>query len=337
MGKMKKINCSRFIYLIVLVGLLGFGSSVNAHSNQGNISQQVKDWLSSLDAKQQHIVTHAFEDPERFEFTWLPGRRAGIRLDALDEKQKSGLRKIFNFILSDQGVVKVDAIIATEAALAVISNSPEYRNPDHYYTAVFGEPGKHLWSLRFEGHHLSLNFTFQQDELISATPLFVGANPETIPVGPDKGLRALEDEVDLGRKLFKSLSKAQKEQAAASNEWFKGFLTNPGARRAKLGKPAGIVATKLSQEQQALLKSLISIYINNIRHEYSEQYLQAKVDADWSSLYFFWRGEADPGEEYYYRIQGSNILIEHETQSNDTHIHAIWRDVKEDFGDQFNN
>jgi len=33
-----------------------------------------------------------------------------------------------------------------------------------------------------------VNLSFEGDTLTSATPLFLGANPETIPTGPDKGL-----------------------------------------------------------------------------------------------------------------------------------------------------
>lgn len=51
-------------------------------------------------------------------------------------------------------------------------------DPGAYYFAVFGYPGPGPWGLRFEGHHLSLNLTYNADEMISGTPLFLGSNPE---------------------------------------------------------------------------------------------------------------------------------------------------------------
>lgn len=57
-----------------------------------------------------------------------------------------------------------------------------------YAIAFFGQPGGDHWSLRFEGHHISINVTFQEGEdgqlEARATPLFFGAFPMVIPNDP---------------------------------------------------------------------------------------------------------------------------------------------------------
>lgn len=305
---------------------------VHAHLDDRAISLQVADWLGGLEQAGVEGVHFAFDDSERFQFTWLPGRRAGVRLDTLSDKQKNDLRTIFLHVLSEKGANKIDAIIATEAALAVITNSPEYRNPGKYYTAVFGKPGAGLWALRFEGHHLSVNLTFRGDELISATPLFLGANPETIPVGPDKGLRALKAEVDLARELVNALNEEQRARAGSSEEWFAGFLSDPGQRRADISKPAGISINELNQAQQKIMMNLIAAYVETIHEGFAQAYLREEVKRNRALLRFFWKGSAEKGGNYYYRISGGNLLIEQETQGDDSHIHAIWRDAQKDFG-----
>lgn len=307
-----------------------YSAPLLSHSADLNIPSQVTAWLDSL-GENKAKAQFAADDSRRYDFRWVPGVRAGLRLDEMTGQQTHALRDVLNVLLSRSGSIKVDAIIATEAALAVIQNSPSYRNPKKYYTAVFGEPGSKNWALRFEGHHLSINLSFIGEELVSATPLFLGVNPETIPAGPDKGLRALKLEVDLAKQLHDSFSASQRLQASASNEWFSGFLTDAGTRRADLGKPVGIVASELDKAQSELLRRLISAYVETINADFSGAYLQSRVSDDWKNIRFYWKGSGKDGDDYYYRIRGTHLLIEHETQSGDSHIHAVWRDAAWDF------
>ena len=42
----------------------------------------------------------------------------------------------------------------------------------------------------------------------------------------------------------------------------------------------------------------------------------------------------EPGDPHYYRIQGPTFLLEYDdTQNNANHIHTVWRDLANDFGD----
>lgn len=328
---MKKPPIPCVCFLILLVSGV-IPSHAHTHDKDSPISAQVVEWLKSL-GKHTGGVQFSFDSDLRYQFRWTPGERKGIRLDALDDGQRKGLKAILNTVLSEQGAVKIDAIIATEAALAVIQNSPEFRNPGKYYTLVFGQPGAGNWGLRFEGHHLSVNLTFKGDKLLSATPLFLGANPETVPQGPDKGLRALRREVDLARELFRSLSDTQRKLAGDSQEWFAGFLTDAGTRRANMGKPMGIRSVDLNANQQTILRGLIRAYVDTMDAHFATHYI-GLVLQDWSNIRFFWKGGAEKGGDYYYRIRGTQLLIEQDTQSGDTHIHAIWRDALNDFGGQ---
>ncbi len=51
---------------------------------------------------------------------------------------------------------------------------------------------------------------------------------------------------------------------------------------------------------------------------------------------FAWAGPIEKGEGkgHYYRIQGPSFLIEYDNvQNNANHVHAVWRDLKNDFGE----
>ncbi len=326
---MKPIGMPRIV-LLTLVAL--FPAISVAHPSTLPVDEQANAWLESFTPEARGKATFSFDDPERYRFRWTPGQREGVKLDELDDAQRHALRDLLRTVLSEAGANKVDAIIATEAALGVLTNATSYRDPEKYWTAIFGNPGEANWGLRFEGHHLSVNLTFSGAKIVSGSPLFLGANPETVPSGPDAGLRALAGEVDLARELYLSLDEKQREVARGSEEWFVGFLTSAGERRANLGKPAGIAATALNDDQKEALRRVIAVYVESIAPGYAAPYLERAFAEEWPDLRFFWEGSEEPGKDYYYRIAGKRLLIEHENRSGGTHVHAVWRDAEADFG-----
>ena len=67
------------------------------------------------------------------------------------------------------------------------------RDPEKYFIVFWGMPEATApWGWRFEGHHLSLNFTVRGDSAIATTPSFFGANPAEVRKGPKRGTRVLE-------------------------------------------------------------------------------------------------------------------------------------------------
>jgi hypothetical protein len=96
--------------------------------------------------------------------------------------------------------------------------------------------------------------------------------------------------------------------------------------------PKGIPAAELDAEQRALLRALLSTYLDRAPagvsplHRYQDE---AALD----SVHFAWAGPTDPGEPHYYRLQGPRLLIEWDnTQRNANHAHSVWRDPTTDFG-----
>ena len=51
-------------------------------------------------------------------------------------------------------------------------------------------------------------------------------------------------------------------------------------------------------------------------------------------LQFAWAGSIERGKGHYYRVQGPTFLLEYDNTQNDAnHIHSVWRDSENDFGD----
>ncbi len=58
------------------------------------------------------------------------------------------------------------------------------------------------------------------------------------------------------------------------------------------------------------------------------------VDAGLAGLTFAWAGADAPGCGHYYAIRGPRTLIEYDdTQNGANHIHAVWRDPTNDWGE----
>jgi hypothetical protein len=106
---------------------------------------------------------------------------------------------------------------ALEVILAEIEKNPVRRDPELYYLVFFGEPtATGTWGWRYEGHHISLNWTLVAGASIASTPQFFGSNPAEVRHGPKKGLRVLAAEEDLARAVLESLTAEQRTQIRSS-------------------------------------------------------------------------------------------------------------------------
>jgi hypothetical protein len=238
--------------------------------------------------------------------------------------------------LSSKGLFKASSIMSLEEVLKKIegTNRRFPRDPELYHVSIFGEPGPdETWGWRFEGHHLSLSFTIVGGHVISATPSMMGTNPAIVPDGPHKGMQILADEEILGRELAKSLSAEQKPKAVLSDE-APNDITTGNLRTISPLQPAGINWKELNDDQQELVWKLVETYVERARGEIADVDLKKITDAGKENIHFAWAGGLERGQGHYYRIQGPTFLIEYDnTQNNANHVHCVFRDFTEDFGE----
>ena len=208
------------------------------------------------------------------------------------------------------------------------------RDPELYYVSIFGKPGPtETWGWRVEGHHLSINFTVVKGEHVSATPSFLGSNPAEVREGPRKGLQVLAEEENLGRQLVKSLDAGQRKSVLLKAEAPRDIITG-NERKAKPLELAGLSAAKMTRQQSDLLLTLIREYVYRHRPDVAKLDLDKIQKAGTEKIYFAWAGGLERGDGHYYRVQGPTFLLEYDnTQNNANHIHAVWRDFENDFGE----
>jgi hypothetical protein len=291
-------------------------------------------FLGTLDSRRARQVAFPFADAERLNWHYVPRRREGLPLKDMTADARAAAHALLQSALSSAGYTKAQDVIRLEGVLRQLETFGAFmRDPENYAVTVFGTPGPSApWGWRFEGHHLSLNFTIVPGRAIAVTPAFLGANPATVRSGPLQGLRALRDEQDLGLLLARSLDSAQRAHALIAGASLGDIVSGPG-RADALKVPAGVPLGDLGQESRGLAVRLLETYARNMRSDLAESELRRIHAAGIERVHFAWAGPIDPARPHYYRLHGPTVLIEYDNTQNDAnHIHSVWHDPRNDVG-----
>jgi len=342
--RMNRICYKQVVILFALLSqsFLSCHSQTNTKLRQNtSLSEMAKAadvFLQTLSEKQKTKIQFGFNEEERYNWHYIPRSRKGLTLNEMNDQQVKAAFALLHTALSDTGFNKVNSIIQLENVLREVesrSSTDTYRNPGNYSFSIFGHPATDkIWGWRLEGHHLSFNFSSEDNRLVSGTPSFLGSNPAVVLSGTEKGKYILKDEADLGFALLHSLNKEQKDKAIISNE-APGDILTAASRNAMIKEPKGILYNELESPQQKIFMQLLSIYIHRYTRSFAEVMMKEIEEAGLNNLRFAWAGDQQPGvgRPHYYRIQGPTIIIEYDnTQNNANHIHTVIRDLKNDFG-----
>jgi hypothetical protein len=323
----------------------GPGPSAAPHDDSGakdvavvsaEMAKAATNLWASLTPEQQKELGFAFDDDaERHNFHFIPRPRKGLPWKKMSPAQRHLASALLATGLSQRGLADVLSVMSLEDVLKDLEGGKVItRDPELYYFSVFGKPGSDsTWGWRVEGHHLSFNFTIAGGHGVASSPAFLGSNPAEVREGPRKGMRTLRDEEEQGFALAHSLDETQKKAAIFSATAPKEIIT-ANNRLADVGKPAGIAWPDLKPEQQSKLRALVELYAHRLRNELAQHDLAEIDQAGWSNLRFAWAGGTEDGVGHYYRIHGPTFLVEFDnTQNNVNHIHTVWRDFKNDFGE----
>ncbi len=313
------------------VALLAFAYETT--SSPGIMTTAATAYLNSLSPELRARTTFPMDAAERTNWHFVPLDRKGVALREMTSAQKHLAEALLSAGLSQQGIIKAHTIMSLDQVLKDMEKGtgPE-RDPEKYYVTIFGEPSESgTWGYRFEGHHISLNFTIVNGH-IASSPSFFGDNPALVKEGPRAGLRALMREEDLGRALVKSLDDSQRSIAIVDKTAPKDIITFDSRKAALNGHPSGLQFSKMNAKQKEALTALVSEYANNFPPQIAD-FRMDQYRKNQGNLFFAWAGGVEPGQPHYYRVQTPAFLIEYDdTQNNANHIHSVWRDFNGDFG-----
>jgi hypothetical protein len=329
----------RFLHgAVATVALAAAGAPVLAQVHEAAreaMARAAAAFLASLEPAQRRGAVFPFAHEERRNWHYVPRGREGVPLRDLSPGARAAADDLLKAALSAAGHAKVQNVIALEEVLRQLETfGGLFRDPGKYHVTVFGAPGPSApWGWRFEGHHLSLNFTLVPGRPVAMTPAFLGANPAEVRSGPRKGLRTLADEQDLALALARGVDPGLRARLVIQPDTPGDIVTGPG-RGESLRTPAGLPLGALAPEQRALATRLLETYARTMRADLADDELRRLHAAGLERVHFAWAGAIDPARPHYYRLHGPTVLIEYDnTQNAANHVHTVWHDPRNDFGE----
>jgi len=339
---------------VLVAATLALGSGLHAADVSVPLSDAVVAWLATLDLEQSREAKYRFDDTERYDLRLAPIGLEGLRRDAMNAEQWEAWLAVLDTALSETGMQKVRTIMSLEREVRE-RDAEGWSGPvggflggfihgeDRYFASVYrtplgGLPGPQ--GVRFDGHHLSLNWTESPEGALSVTPLFLGAEPREVEAGRERaGLRALAAEEDRAFALWSALKVGQRITSELPFSFASGLgggnralFLGEGAR-IEPGAPQGVAYRDLEPAQRALLDALVETYLANFDAAIAAQRRAAIDAAGRDGIHFAWAGFLEPGHAGYWRVQGPTFLIEFDnTMEAADHVHSVYREFEGDFG-----
>ncbi|MFN0123881.1 MAG: DUF3500 domain-containing protein [Blastocatellia bacterium] len=324
--------------LLAIAAIAGLATAVEINArvkSAAAMTAAANKFLASLDAAQRGKATYKFDDEQRLDWHFIPKDRKGLPLKEMNDAQRATALSLLKTSLSQRGFWKAETIMSLENVLQIIEgpNRRFPRDPGLYYVTVFGEPGKGKWGWRWEGHHMSQNFTINGMTGAATSPSFFGTNPAEVRIEhPKKGLRVLSAEEDLSRELITMLDEKQRAQAIYDPRAHGDILTMNNINIKPL-ENKGISAAAMTNAQFDKLTRLVDEYCNNVPEDLAALRRARFKSAKRGDIYFAWTGGIGRNDPNYHRVQAPAFLIEYDDTQNDAnHIHSVWRDFNGDFG-----
>ncbi|MDD9949168.1 MAG: DUF3500 domain-containing protein [candidate division Zixibacteria bacterium] len=298
-----------------------------------------------------------FEDDDARTFwDYVPLARKGLPLGEMDRGQRRRAMQLVATGLSGTGYATTTTIMGLEATLDAREgwSSGNWRDPSDYYVSLFGTPSdQDPWGWKFEGHHVSINYTIAGGKIVAPTPFFFGANPASAALNGVSSLRPLGNVEDLARELVRALDEEQRHSALIAavppgdivtvNQ---RIITENREKPDRLARtdvpydavrytetPRGLAGAGMNDGQREMLEALIGEYIHRMPDAVAEIESDLLRKHGVGDVHLAWAGGLEARQPHYYRLQGGRFLVEYDNVQNDAnHVHTVWRNPTNDFG-----
>jgi hypothetical protein len=280
-------------------------------------------FLAALTPDLRSRASASLSDPDRDRWSYLPGPRAGVRLEELDEAQRLAWQRFHASTLTAAGLARADRIRATEPVHD--RGGGVFTGPDVYAIRFFGLDGDpavtpKAWAWRFEGHHVRIGETIIGDRIVAATPFMLGSVRRRDAVGE---VFELEDGT-----AARLLAGVPAERVAVA--WSEGPM--PGDVLTAMSPPkawrldGGVSLADAGEGARALANGIVEEVLAWRPPETIESVRQswmATADAD---IRFAWVGDRDRTRTHQWRIVAPSLVIEFSHSGGDAnHGHLVLR------------
>lgn len=257
---------------------------------------------------------------------------AGLRVEEMSKSLREAVHNLLKASLSEEGYQKVWTAMAMNEFLGDLTQLRNVMNADSYHFCLFGEPTVDKpWGFNLFGHHLCLNVFSLNGEVVIG-PFFVGAEPNIIDEGPNKGLEVLNKEEEAGLSFMKSLSPEHQKKATLQGDindidgstmpcgrWNPADLRGlGGAHQDNRVIPfEGLCAKDLDASQRKALLEIVGIFNETLPNGPRQLFLK-RVEKHLDETYFAWIGPVDDKTPFYFRVHSPIVMNEFD------HHNGVW-------------
>lgn len=297
-----------------------------------SVRAAVQVLLAACSGEERVGVCYPWTHAGRTEWNSGPRERTlGLKLAELSPTVRPLVDVVASLVLSPHGLRAVWNIRSLEQILGRLEGGRPHRDPDRYWLQIFHDEQFQHFTVRWEGHHCSLNITVIGDD-IWATPLFRATNPACVPDGDRAGWRVLAAEEDAGHAWLAACTLADRAQVIQAGEVPKDIQTGLASTLTELPfSTAEASLSELSAAAQCAALAALAVWSGHLEASLAQAWWQ-RVQPERETR-VAWFGSIHRGEPHYWRLWNPRFVLEFTmVQNGGNHIHAVLRDVVGDFG-----
>jgi hypothetical protein len=252
--------------------------------------------------------------------------RHGIRLEEVSPRVVTAVHSLLEATLSPSGYAKALLCMKMNGFLGKVVQGEKVLNENSYNFAIFGRPSmEEPWGWQLFGHHLSMNCLVIGQQMI-LSPVFMGAEPNIIDEGPEKGKAIFTEQEAVGLAIMTSLDEAVRAKALLTADLSCSTLPQWRYHRAdqrhlggafqdnRIIPYEGVPVSTFSADQQDLVRRLIRLSLDHLPVG-ALQHRIAEIDKFWEDTYFAWIGGYGTGDAFYYSVHSPVVLLEFDHHS----------------------
>ena len=196
-------------------------TQLSAENFEAHFAKQTGLFLDSLDATQSKQCLLANDDPLRWKMQYTGGKRAGLEISKLNDKQRTLFESTIKLVLSNEGWEMANKVAKQDGEIGL----------GKYFVACFGDPRKKEgFAFRLAEHHLTIvNFSVAEGTLNEFGPILLGANPPELWKKDEEALLKLWQTINDPAVLVKN-KKAIASKAMAEDQGVDFSELNPKAQ-----------------------------------------------------------------------------------------------------------
>lgn len=268
--------------------------------------------------------------------------RIGIKIGTLNSSQLAIVKKIVKEIsgtTKNEGYDEAEQLLLADAFLAANGGGSAYGD-GQYYLCFNGTPKLlGLFSIKFGGHHLQIENTYNKGVMIGGTPHFEAIEPLTFTSGTNTYSTITQEKNALSA-MFASLSNAELATAKLSATFTDILMgaKNGGAYKDWIfpTTKVGLKVGSLTSVQKTIVLDAIKTYVLDLDDANAKAIInQYTQELDETYISFSGNSSLNAKNDYA-RIDGPGVWIEFTVQGgivmSGVHYHSIWRDHTRDYG-----